>query len=97
MVTVKSVEPGDNSFSINHIIRCISNFLRKSYLSQLCPYRPEILSLHFFQLVKFFLPLTKSVFLVTPIINFQSFCPTVSFSNENLGEPLHISIAHCQN
>ena len=37
MVTVKSVEPGDNSFSINHIIKCISNFLGKSYLSQLCP------------------------------------------------------------
>ena len=36
MVTVKFVKPGDNSFSIDYIIRYISNFLRKSYLSQLC-------------------------------------------------------------
>ena len=96
MVTVKSVEPGDNSFSINHIIRCISNFLRNpTFLNYV--HRPEILSLHFFQLVTFFLPLTKSILLVTPIIRFQSFCPTVSFSNENSDEPLQISVAHCHN
>ena len=38
MVIVKSVEPRDNCFSINHIISWISSFLSKSYLSQLCPY-----------------------------------------------------------
>ena len=27
MATVKSVEPGNNSFSINHIIRCKSKLL----------------------------------------------------------------------
>ena len=32
-----------------------------------------------------------------PIIKIQSFGLTAFFSNGNLGEPLHISIAHCDN
>ena len=32
MAPVKSVEPGNNSFSINHIIRCRSNLLPLGFL-----------------------------------------------------------------
>ena len=32
MATVKSVEPGNNSFSINHIIRCRSKLLPLGFL-----------------------------------------------------------------
>ena len=31
MASVKSVEPGNNSFSINHIIRCISKLLELGF------------------------------------------------------------------
>ena len=82
MVTIKSVEPGDNCFSINHIISWISNFLRKSYVSQLCPHRPDILSLYFFQLVKLFLP-TDKIFTRSSSKNNQT--KTTDTNHESLG------------
>ena len=86
MVTVKSVEPGIIHLASITLLDAYQTFYANpTFLNYV--HRPEILSLHFFKLVKFFLPLTKSVLLVTPVIKFQSFCPTVSLSNENLDEP----------
>ena len=54
MVTVKSVEPGDNCFSINHILAGYQTFYANpTFINYV--HRPDILSLYFFQLVKFFL------------------------------------------
>ena len=38
IATVKSVEPGNNSFSINHIFRCRSNNVNfRSGILEICP------------------------------------------------------------
>ena len=78
MVTLKSVKPGTILLASITLLDAYQTFnANPTFLNYV--HRPENLSLHFFQLAKFFLPLIKSVLLVTPIIKFQGLCPTVSF------------------